>query len=153
MRPPGHHIGTNGAVNNPNNSNVSQGFCLFNNVAIGAAYARATYPAFARVAIVDLDVHHGNGTEDCVQHLCPCEKVTSTAIDCVQLSVKDYQFKPWKDEADGENVFFASIHGYGKLNSSDYFYPGSGQERNKVNYVSDAVTGVSFKVREDGDSN
>lgn len=147
VRPPGHHIGTNGAVNNPNNANVSQGFCLFNNVAIGAAYARATYPAFSRVAIVDLDVHHGNGTEDCVQHMCPCEKATTTAVDCMELSVKNYQFKPWRDETDGENVFFASIHGYGRLaNSSDYFYPGSGQERNKVNFVSDAVLGDSFKV-------
>ena len=73
VRPPGHHIGTEGPVNNPNNSNVTQGFCLFNNVAIAAAYARATYPQFARVAIVDLDIHHGNGTEDCVQHLAPCE--------------------------------------------------------------------------------
>lgn len=73
VRPPGHHIGTEGPVNNPNNAAVTQGFCLFNNVAIAAAYARATYPQFARVAIVDLDIHHGNGTEDCVQHLAPCE--------------------------------------------------------------------------------
>lgn len=73
VRPPGHHIGTEGPVNNPNNAAVTQGFCLFNNVAIAAAYARATYPQFARVAIVDLDIHHGNGTEDCVQHLTPCE--------------------------------------------------------------------------------
>lgn len=72
VRPPGHHIGTHGPLNNPNNNNVSQGFCLFNNVAIAAAYARATYDCFQRVAIVDFDIHHGNGTEDCVQHVCPC---------------------------------------------------------------------------------
>ena len=37
------------------------GFCLFNNIAVGAAYARAR--GCARVAIVDYDVHHGNGTQ------------------------------------------------------------------------------------------
>ena len=39
------------------------GFCLFNNVAVAAAYAMHRY-GFERVAIVDFDVHHGNGTED-----------------------------------------------------------------------------------------
>lgn len=39
------------------------GFCLFNNVAIGAAHALAVH-GLQRVAVVDFDVHHGNGTED-----------------------------------------------------------------------------------------
>ena len=54
VRPPGHHaeIGR------------SMGFCLFNNVAIGAAHARAVH-GISRVAVVDFDVHHGNGTQDC----------------------------------------------------------------------------------------
>jgi acetoin utilization deacetylase AcuC-like enzyme len=39
------------------------GFCLFNNVAVGAAHAMATH-GVERVAIIDFDVHHGNGTED-----------------------------------------------------------------------------------------
>ena len=51
MRPPGHHAERNRAM----------GFCLFNNVAIGAAHARAR--GLSRVAIVDYDVHHGNGTQ------------------------------------------------------------------------------------------
>ncbi|MES2217704.1 MAG: histone deacetylase family protein [Pseudomonadota bacterium] len=53
VRPPGHHAERNHAM----------GFCFFNNVAIGAAYALAKYQ-LPRVAIVDFDVHHGNGTED-----------------------------------------------------------------------------------------
>lgn len=42
----------------------SHGFCLFNNAAIGAAYAMNVYrhAGIRRVAIVDFDVHHGNGT-------------------------------------------------------------------------------------------
>jgi acetoin utilization deacetylase AcuC-like enzyme len=53
VRPPGHHAERNRAM----------GFCLFNNVAVGVAHALAAHGA-ARVAIVDFDVHHGNGTED-----------------------------------------------------------------------------------------
>ena len=51
VRPPGHHAERNRAM----------GFCLFNNVAAGAAHARAS--GLSRVAIVDYDVHHGNGTQ------------------------------------------------------------------------------------------
>lgn len=51
VRPPGHHAEPDQAM----------GFCLFNNVAVGAA--AALDDGLARVAIVDFDVHHGNGTE------------------------------------------------------------------------------------------
>jgi acetoin utilization deacetylase AcuC-like enzyme len=39
------------------------GFCLFNNVAIAARYAQSYYPEIERVAVIDWDVHHGNGTQ------------------------------------------------------------------------------------------
>ncbi len=52
VRPPGHHAERDAAM----------GFCLFNNVAIGARYAQETYH-LDRVAIIDWDVHHGNGTQ------------------------------------------------------------------------------------------
>ena len=53
VRPPGHHAERNRAM----------GFCLFNNVAVGAAHALA-HGGLDRVAILDFDVHHGNGSED-----------------------------------------------------------------------------------------
>jgi len=52
-RPPGHHTETARPM----------GFCLFNNAAIAARYAQKTYGA-ERAAIVDFDVHHGNGSQD-----------------------------------------------------------------------------------------
>jgi acetoin utilization deacetylase AcuC-like enzyme len=53
VRPPGHHAERGSAM----------GFCIFNNIAVGAAHALAAH-GLSRVAIVDFDVHHGNGTED-----------------------------------------------------------------------------------------
>ncbi len=53
VRPCGHHAEANRAM----------GFCIFNNVAIAGLYARARFGA-ERIAVVDFDVHHGNGTQD-----------------------------------------------------------------------------------------
>ncbi len=53
VRPPGHHACRDRAM----------GFCIFNNVAVAAAHALAAH-RLERVAIVDFDVHHGNGTEE-----------------------------------------------------------------------------------------
>jgi acetoin utilization deacetylase AcuC-like enzyme len=52
VRPPGHHAEPTRAM----------GFCLFNNVAVGALRARAAH-GLGRVAVIDFDVHHGNGTQ------------------------------------------------------------------------------------------
>jgi len=62
VRPPGHHAGYNGLLDNAK----SCGFCIFNNVAAGAMHALEGHNC-ERVAIVDLDIHHGNGTEDIVR--------------------------------------------------------------------------------------
>ena len=53
VRPPGHHA----------TAERSMGFCLFNNVAVAARYAQNRYKGIERVAVIDWDVHHGNGTQ------------------------------------------------------------------------------------------
>lgn len=53
VRPPGHHA----------ESNRAMGFCLFNNIAVGAAHALQQHD-LERIAVVDFDVHQGNGTEE-----------------------------------------------------------------------------------------
>ncbi len=58
VRPPGHHAEREQAM----------GFCFYNNVAIAAAYAKQQY-GLERIAIIDFDVHHGNGTQDIVNGL------------------------------------------------------------------------------------
>jgi len=57
LRPPGHHA----------EEATSMGFCLFNNAAIVARHLQAAH-GYSRVAIVDFDVHHGNGTQHLFEH-------------------------------------------------------------------------------------
>ena len=81
IRPPGHHAGFSSAM----------GFCLINSVAVGAAEAIASGSA-DRVAIVDLDVHHGNGTQ----------QIFWERNDVLYLSMHQYPWYPWDSGSLGE---------------------------------------------------
>ncbi|UKJ88817.2 hypothetical protein MACJ_002063 [Theileria orientalis] len=136
VRPPGHHLGTWGGAQSGNFEDEdfaagSQGFCLVNNVAIGAAYAKYSYAkkGIRKIAIVDFDVHHGNGTEQVVRNIGPKNvKIFSNSPDLdlspqpSPVSVHKKWFG-WRDENERDDILFASIHAYDGI-----FYPGTGQQ-------------------------
>lgn len=111
----------------------SYGFCFFNNVAVAGAYAMSRYrDRIKRIAIVDFDVHHGNGTEQCLECLRPRRVVTATLksdfTDPIEIVTPI--FKPWVGNEDANNVLFCSVHGYGPKGEGGggfSFYPGSGR--------------------------
>ena len=129
VRPPGHHAGPNGPVPAPGDpiGSGSHGFCLLNNVALGAAYARCVHRhSLRRVAIIDFDVHHGNGTEAVVQNTTPAAPKFNFSTPYCDGNITVPTYRPWLDETDHEEVFFASVHGYGRRHQGVHFYPGSG---------------------------
>jgi acetoin utilization deacetylase AcuC-like enzyme len=100
VRPPGHHALREGAM----------GFCLFNNVAVGARFALNSF-GLRRVLIVDFDVHHGNGTQDAFY----------ADPEVLYFSTHQYPFYPgtgWLDEVgtgkgEGTTVNFPMAAGWG----------------------------------------
>ncbi|ETV65674.1 hypothetical protein H257_17669 [Aphanomyces astaci] len=143
VRPPGHHAGPVGKVTCDHDRVGSHGFCLLNNVAIGASYARSHFKAqgINKIAILDFDVHHGNGTEECIRHLVHRVQDVPFETPFVSGTHRTHQYKPWRSEEDVSNVFFCSIHGYGPKDPKQefppgqyagaWFYPGSGESTDK----------------------
>jgi len=134
-RPPGHHAGPNGCVPSQyfyaRPDMTSSGFCLLNTVAVAAGYARYQYGRQAcssfdarapKIAIVDIDIHHGNGTEEIVRNLRPRTVFLPTPSSWAPVSIQ--QFKPWLNEQDADEIFFSSIN----LFADDKFYPCSGDD-------------------------
>ena len=111
VRPPGHHAGPWGIVRCANDpEGGSHGFCLLNNVCIGAAYARSMYrnEGIRKIAIIDFDVHHGNGTEAVIHNLVPNIEKGSIRTPFAFGEISTTTYRPWLDETDIQNVFFAS---------------------------------------------
>lgn len=134
VRPPGHHAGPRGLTKGEEGGPDSHGFCFLNNISIGSAYAMNKYrEKIKRVAIIDFDVHHGNGTEDTVKWLRPgldTEEYYNNSSFGTQYVPR---YKPWYSEEDADNVLFVSVHGFGArerglehMLPAGAFYPGSG---------------------------
>ncbi len=102
VRPPGHHATPDRAM----------GFCVFNNVAIAAAWLRGQQRA-ERIAILDYDVHHGNGTQDAFY----------TRDDVLYVSTHQFPLYPgtghWREAGEGDGAGYT-------LNLS--FPPGCGDD-------------------------
>ncbi|GKY96269.1 hypothetical protein MPSEU_000586400 [Mayamaea pseudoterrestris] len=140
IRPPGHHAGPRGIVTGcANDPEGSHGFCLLNNVCIGAAYARSMYrhDGIKKIAIIDQDVHHGNGSEEIIRQLVPRTEKATIRTPFARGELQTSTYRPWLDETDIQNVFFASTHGYGPRGyyQAGWFYPGSGKT-----YTSESIT-------------
>jgi len=82
-----------------------------------------------KIAIVDFDVHHGNGTEDIVKNLQKNIYDLTFGNENLEggltLSLKKIICKPWLDFDDSDNVLFVSLHAY-DVDNPEYFYPSSG---------------------------
>lgn len=135
IRPPGHHAGPKGVSKEGPMSSDSHGFCLINNVSIGAAYALNVHrDVIKKVAIVDFDVHHGNGTEETVRWLQPGVDEFPLQGSNFFANVQTPRYKPWFNFDDSNNVFFVSVHGFGPRGPGmesfgGLFYPGSGSTK------------------------
>ena len=145
IRPPGHHAGYYGPVEN--SFETSNGFCLVNNVAIGAAYTKYKYhDKINKIAIVDIDVHHGNGTEEIVEMLnfknfskpFTYEKICG-------VKIEDKRSINWYDFDDAKNILFISTHIYDK-NKPDKFYPYSGSEETNTPKDNEIYPGGIFNI-------
>ena len=125
IRPPGHHSGYFGQVDNP--EVTSSGFCIVNNVAIGAAYTKNKYrDEIKKIAIFDFDVHHGNGTEEIIQMLNYKTFIKSYDYEKIcSFITKNTQQINWLDFDDAKNILFISTHIYDEDNPN-LFYPYSG---------------------------
>ena len=145
IRPPGHHAGFYGPVENP--VVTSTGFCIVNNVAIGAAYTMNHYrDKIKKIAIFDFDVHHGNGTEEIIQML--NYKTFSKSFEYEKsgcFTIEDTKQINWLDFEDAKNILFISTHIYDKANEKK-FYPYSGGTDTNTEKTSKLYPGGIFNI-------
>lgn len=93
IRPPGHHCG----------EDTPAGFCFVNNVAIGAAHAHLKH-GIQRVVILDIDLHHGNGTQSIVWQI--NEETYQQTLESEQSPSEPNAPRPTR----GPQIFYGSIH-------------------------------------------
>lgn len=104
----GHHVGRDGRTHGA----PSSGFCLLNNVVIGAIHAR-TYPEINKYAVIDWDIHHGNGTEELM------ENDTSSFFSSIHLFTGDFFPGTGKDR-DADHIVNVALKNEGIGSGSEY---------------------------------
>jgi acetoin utilization deacetylase AcuC-like enzyme len=140
-RPPGHHA----------ERNTGMGFCLFSNAAIAAYYA-LEQPGINRVAILDWDVHHGNGTQDIVEHdarivYCslhqhPCYPGTGKASEQgVHNNVLNLPMPPGSRLADYQPMFEQKVMPFFKEFQPDLLIVSAGYDANDA----DPLAGIALQ--------
>ncbi len=67
-----------------------------------------------KVAIIDIDVHHGNGTEEIVRALTPGMESVPMNLPFCKGVMQRFRYMPWLNEDDSKSCFFVSVHGYGR---------------------------------------
>ena len=147
IRPPGHNAGYFGPVENGNI--ISTGFCLVNNIAIGAAYAKYKYRnEINKIAIFDFDLHHGNGTEEIVQMLnCKIFEKKFCYDKLCELKTRNFKQINWVDFDDAKNVLYISTHIYEKENEKENnFYPFSGGVESNTDKKSPIYPGGIYNI-------
>ncbi|KFM25821.1 Type-2 histone deacetylase 2 [Auxenochlorella protothecoides] len=104
----------------------------------------------ARVALLDFDVHHGNGTEACVVRAAPSLQRVPFSTPYSEGTFPVY--KPWLDADDKDNIFFASVQGFGPKaeGMNAYVYPGSGATGD--NRIADDAARSAAGIAEDPDA-
>lgn len=124
----------------------SNGFCFINNVAVGAAYCKYMYrEKVKKIAIVDFDVHHGNGTEEIVKFLKKTKVSLKNENKICSFTMEKSVCNPWLDYDDSSDVLFVSIHGYDEDKPS-LFYPSSGSVQDNTSKESEIYPGGILNV-------
>ena len=147
IRPPGHNAGYFGPVENIATTS-SAGFCLVNNIAIGAAYVKNKYRnEIVKVAIFDFDAHHGNGTEEIVQMLNSKIFEKKFVYDKLcEIKTRKIRQINWADEEDAKNVLYISTHIYEEKNDENNFYPFSGSTETNTDKKSPIYPGGIYNI-------
>ena len=96
------------------------GFCYINDIVLCILELLKHHP---RVVYIDIDVHHGDGTEEIVRQLRPQERVNE--FDGIRTSHP--VLRPWLDRDDAEHVFFGSVHAF-DCEEPGGFFPGTGDK-------------------------
>jgi acetoin utilization deacetylase AcuC-like enzyme len=138
VRPPGHHC----------RYSVAMGFCLFNNVTLGARYLKKKYN-INKILIVDFDVHHGNGTEEMLSgdndilffsiHQHPHYPGTglSTRVYSHSGGIFNFPVPPGSDESDYMKVFKGQLSDYVNMFGPEFILVSAGFDAHKDDPIGD----------------